>query len=84
MRNLLLALIAVLVIAACSKEPKPVSFYKENHAARKEVLSKLKENPGKYKNDPDVINAVQAETEILFSFKPEPVTQKGAGTFQLK
>ena len=81
-------LILALLLSGCAKDPKPVEFYKKNETERKVLLDKFKANPGKYKDEGDVINAVQAETQLqnehFFSYKPAKVTAKGAGAFQLK
>lgn len=78
----------LLLLSACAKDPKPVSYYKQNEAARKQMVDKFKDNPGKYQKDGDVINAVQAEQQIqaerFFKYTPTKTDTKGAGLLQLK
>lgn len=77
-----------LLLSACTKDPKPVSYYKQNESERKQMLEKFKDNPGKYQKDGDVINAVQAEqqiqTERFFKMEPPKKPSEGAGLFKLK
>lgn len=51
-------------LGACSKEPKTVEYYKQHEAERKAVLERFKDNPGKLRDDPDAINALEAETRL--------------------
>lgn len=76
-----------LIIAGCSVEPKTVEYYKTHPVERAAVLAKYKQSPGKYKNDPDVINAIQAEWIIQAEKNKfvKPVNNTtGAGLFKLK
>ena len=56
-----------IIITACKPpEPKPKSYYMQNEAERIKLVNELKDNPGKYKNDPDHINADSAEADIKY------------------
>lgn len=53
-----------ITLGACSKEPKTVEYYKQHEAERRAVLDKYKDNPGKFRDDPDAINALEAATRL--------------------
>ena len=54
----LATLCAAVLLAACSqKEPKTVAYYSANPAERDQIVAECKNNPGKFKADPDCINA---------------------------
>lgn len=54
----LATLCAAALLAACSqKEPKTVAYYSANPAERDQIVAECKNNPGKFKDDPDCINA---------------------------
>lgn len=78
----------LLLLSACSKDPKPVSYYKQNESERKQMVDKFKDNPGKYQKDGDVINAVQAEQQIqaerLFKYTPPKTNTQGPGLLKFK
>lgn len=48
---------AALVVACSHKEPKTVAYYTANPAERYQLVAECKNNPGKFKDDPDCINA---------------------------
>jgi hypothetical protein len=80
----------VVNLAACHKEPKTVSYYKDaaHEAERKELVKKFLDNPRMLKDNPDAVNAVKAEQDIesarVMKYTPVKVDTKGAGTLQLK
>lgn len=57
------AMIAGLLLGGCTpdKEPKSVQYYAEHPEERKTVVAQCKNNPGKYRDDPDCINAETAD-----------------------
>lgn len=51
-------LAAAALVAACNpKEPKTVAHYTANPSERDQIVAECKNNPGKFKDDPDCINA---------------------------
>ena len=56
--------VVVATLAACSqKEPKSVAYYTANPAERDQLWAECKNNPGKYKDDPDCINAGDSKVQ---------------------
>ena len=54
----LVTLSAAALLAACSqKEPNTVAYYTAHPAERDQIVAECKNNPGKFKDDPDCINA---------------------------
>jgi len=67
-RNLAVLTIASLTLVGCFEEkPKEethsVSWFKENSAARAEVVKSCSDNPGELKNSPNCVNALAAEQQ---------------------
>jgi hypothetical protein len=87
-RKIMLMLALCLTLMACSKEPKTVSYYAQHEVERQEQLKKADENPGKFKDDPDVINAATAEANErnrkFFHYEKQPVTVQGPGLYKIK
>lgn len=72
-RKMIIALVMSLAVAACGKtEPKSVEYYSQHKDERGELLKKAEENPGKYKDDPDVINAYASKRHDRFKGWSEP------------
>jgi hypothetical protein len=72
---LLGVLAAAILVAACSqKEPKTVAYYTANPAERDKVVAQCKNNPGKFKDDPDCINANDSVIQGWGKAKLPPVT----------
>lgn len=63
-KNFLYASLIGLLLSACTPkdEPKTVDYYLKHDAELHKVLNGCKNNPGKYKDDGDCINARQALT----------------------
>ena len=57
------AVITVLLLVGCTpaNDPKSVKYYAEHREERKTVVAECKNNPGKYRDDPDCINAEAAD-----------------------
>ena len=54
-------LISLAVLASgCQEEAKTVQWYTDHPKERAERLAICQDNPGKYRNDPDCINAKQS------------------------
>lgn len=82
-------LVIVIMLTACSSEPKSVKYYEEHEQERKEQVQKNIENPGKWSKDLNVINAVQAQRNIndrntWKGFGKTKANSEGAGSFVLK
>lgn len=57
------AVVAALLLGGCApaKEPKSVQYYLEHPEERKTLVAQCKNDPGKYRDDPDCINAETAD-----------------------
>jgi hypothetical protein len=49
-----------------NKEPKTVTYYKEHPEERKVLMKKCSDNPGKYEENPDCINAETAQHQDMW------------------
>lgn len=54
-------------------EPKTVSYYEQNEVERNKVRARCRDNPGKYKDDPDCLNAEAAMMRMQGRGKYSPV-----------
>lgn len=82
----LAAFVAATLLSACSqKEPKTVAYYTANPAERDQLVAECKNNPGKFKDDPDCINANDSVIQgwgksklppVNFSAKPGAAASK--------
>ena len=72
---LLSGLVVASLLAACGqKEPKTVAYYTSNPAERDALLAECKNNPGKYANDPDCMNASDSRIQQWGKGTLPPVT----------
>lgn len=53
--------IAVLLLCACSEKVYDMEYYKTHEAERKATLEACNKNPGEKRNDPNCINAFEAQ-----------------------
>lgn len=73
------AVMAALILAACGqqKDPKTVAYYTANPTERDQLIAACKDNPGKYKDDPDCINANDSAIQGWGKAKLPPVNFAG-------
>ena len=68
-------LCAVILLAGCSaptpatEEVKTVDWYKQNEEARNQKIKECESNPGQLRFTPNCINAVTAESKLVFERK---------------
>jgi hypothetical protein len=75
--NLLPASVILLTVAFLSgcnhKEPKTVAYYTANPAERDQLVADCRNNPAKYRDDPDCINANDSAIQGWGKSKLPPV-----------
>lgn len=69
--SILICISVALLLPGCLddfKEPKTVQWYTEHPDEREAMVAKCANNPGKYNNNPDCINAKQSKINNSASF----------------
>jgi uncharacterized lipoprotein YehR (DUF1307 family) len=56
----------LLALTACGEKEQTVDWYEQNAPERKAMLEKCKNNPGRYQNNPNCINADTAENRLMW------------------
>lgn len=66
-----ISLMVFFALSACTPkvEPKTVDYYLKNDSERNNLMAKCMNNLGKYKDDPDCINASQAALQARANHK---------------
>lgn len=69
-RKLIAALMLSLAVAGCGKEsklePRSVAYFLEHPEERKEVIRRANETPDKYRDDPELMNALAAKHKAYY------------------
>lgn len=53
--------LGLVLLAGCSEKVHDMAYYKEHEAERKATLETCNNNPGEKRNDPNCINAFEAQ-----------------------
>lgn len=62
MRQTLLVVFAIFSLTACdNEETYDVQYYRDNAEIRSAKIKECKNNPGELKNNPNCVNALEAE-----------------------
>lgn len=55
------ALMGLVLLTGCAEKVHDMAYYKEHEAERKAMLEACSNNPGEKRNDPNCINAGEAQ-----------------------
>ncbi len=63
-----ISILLATLLTGCNSEPvNDVSYYVENAEQRKAKLKECRNNPGELKDDPNCLNAQEANRQIIFN-----------------
>lgn len=65
--------ITVMALSACAPEPRTVDYYRAHPTEARKRMDECLGNPGKYRNDPDCLNANAALDTGIRGLKPVPL-----------
>jgi Tfp pilus assembly protein PilP len=64
MKKIIFISSVLLALTACAEKEQTVDWYEQNETERKAMIEKCKNNPGRYQNNPNCINAYTASDRL--------------------